>query len=67
MKTPLHVLGEHNGTKTELYRTNAKNQDLVPAHFALTIASEASFLVCLMAQIFYIIVSGRMSCHKIMF
>ena len=30
-------LGEHNGTKTELYRTNAKSQDLVPAHFALII------------------------------
>ena len=26
----MHVLGEHNGTKTELYRTNAKSQGLVP-------------------------------------
>ena len=33
----MHVLGEHNGTKTELYRTNAKSQGLVPAHFALII------------------------------
>ena len=33
----MHVLGEHNGTKTELYRTNAKGQGLVPAHFALII------------------------------
>ena len=24
MKTPLHAMGERNGTKTELYRTNAK-------------------------------------------
>ena len=31
------VLGEHNGTKTELYQTNAKCQGLVPAHFALII------------------------------
>ena len=37
MKTPLHVLGEHNGTKTELYKTNAKSQGLVPAHFTLII------------------------------
>ena len=37
MKTSLHVLGEHNGTKTELYQTNAKSQALVPAHFALII------------------------------
>ena len=33
----MHVLGEHNGTKTELYRTNADSQGLVPAHFALII------------------------------
>ena len=33
----VHVLGEHNGTKTELYRTKAKSQGLVPAHFALII------------------------------
>ena len=31
MKTSLHVLGEHNGTKTELYRTNTKSQGLVPS------------------------------------
>ena len=37
MKTPLHVLGEHNGTKTELYPTNAKSHGLVPAYFALII------------------------------
>ena len=37
LKTFLHVLGEHNGTKTELYRTNAKSHDLVPAYFALII------------------------------
>ena len=37
LKTSLHVLGEHNGTKTEFYRTNTKNQDLVSAHFALII------------------------------
>ena len=37
LKTSLHVLGEHNGTKTELYRTNAKSHGLVPAHFALII------------------------------
>ena len=37
LKTSLHVLGEHNGTKTELYRTNAKSQGFVPAHFALII------------------------------
>ena len=37
MKTSLHVLGEHNGTKTEFYRTNAKSQGLVPAYFALII------------------------------
>ena len=30
-------MDEHNGTKTVLYRTNAKSQDLVPAHFALII------------------------------
>ena len=33
----MHVLCEHNGTKTEFYRTNTKSQDLVPAHFALII------------------------------
>ena len=32
-----HVLGEHNGMKTELYQTNTKSQGLVPAHFALII------------------------------
>ena len=37
MKPSLHVLSEHNYTKTELYRTNAKSQGLVPAHFALII------------------------------
>ena len=37
LKTPLHVLGEHNGTKNVLYRTNAKSQGLVSAHFALII------------------------------
>ena len=37
MKTSLHVLGEHNGTKTELYRINTKSQGLVPAYFALII------------------------------
>ena len=36
-KTSLHVLVEHNGTKTELYRTNTKNEGLVPAHFTLII------------------------------
>ena len=33
----MHVLGEHNGTKPEFYRTNSKSQGLVPAHFALII------------------------------
>ena len=37
LKTPLHVLHKHNGTKTELYRTNTKGQSLVPAHFSLII------------------------------
>ena len=37
LKISLHVLGEHNGTKTELNRTNAKSQDLVSAYFALII------------------------------
>ena len=37
LKTSLHVLGEHNGMKTEFYRINTKNQGLVPAHFALII------------------------------
>ena len=32
-KHTIHVLGEHNGTKTELYRTNTKSQGLVPAYF----------------------------------
>ena len=30
-------MGEHNGTKTELYQTDAKSQGIVPAHFALII------------------------------
>ena len=33
----MHVLGEHNGTKAKLYRTNTKSQGLVPAYFALII------------------------------
>ena len=33
----MHLLREHNGTKTEFYRTNTKSQSLVPAHFALII------------------------------
>ena len=33
----MHVLGEHNGTKTEFYRTDTKSQGLLPAHFALII------------------------------
>ena len=33
----MHVLREHNGTKTEFYRTNIKSQGPVPAHFALII------------------------------
>ena len=33
----MHVLREHNGTKTEFYRTNTKSYGLVPAHFALII------------------------------
>ena len=37
LKICLHVLGEHNGTITELYRTNAKSQGLAPAYFALII------------------------------
>ena len=37
LKTCLHVLGEHNGTRTELYLTNAKSQGLAPAYFALII------------------------------
>ena len=37
LKTSLHVLGEYNGTKNELYRTNAKSQGLAPAYFALII------------------------------
>ena len=37
LKTSLHVLGEHNGTETELYRTNAKSQDLAKAYFAMII------------------------------
>ena len=32
----MHVLGEHNGKKTE-FQTNTKSQGLVPAHFALII------------------------------
>ena len=35
LNTSLHVLSEHNGRKTEFYRTNTKSQGLVPAHFAL--------------------------------
>ena len=31
------MLSEHNGMKTELYRTNAKSQGLVSAYFALII------------------------------
>ena len=30
LKTSLHINGEHNGTKTELYRINTKIQGLVP-------------------------------------
>ena len=37
LKTSLHVLGERNGMKTELYQTNGKIQGLGPAHFALII------------------------------
>ena len=37
MKTSLHVLSKHNGTKTEFYRSNTKSRDLVPAHFTLVI------------------------------
>ena len=33
----MHVLGEHNGTKTEFYGTNTKSQGLVPTYFALII------------------------------
>ena len=33
----MYILGEHNGTKTELYRTNTKSQGLVPAYFVLII------------------------------
>ena len=33
----MHVLREHNGTKTEFYRTNTKSQGLFPAHFSLII------------------------------
>ena len=33
----MHVLGEHNGTKIEFYRTNTKSHGLVPAQFALII------------------------------
>ena len=33
----MHVLREHNGRKTEFYRTNTKSLGLVPAHFALII------------------------------
>ena len=33
----LHVLGEHNGMKAELYRSNNKSQGLAPAYFALII------------------------------
>ena len=33
----MHVLREHNGTKTEFYRTNTKSQGLVPTYFALII------------------------------
>ena len=33
----MHVLSEHNGTKTEFYRTNTISQGLLPAHFALII------------------------------
>ena len=35
LKTSLHVLGEHNGTKTEFYRTNTKSQGLIPAHICI--------------------------------
>ena len=37
LKTPLHILSEHNGKKIDLHRTNVKSQGLVPAHFALII------------------------------
>ena len=37
IETSLHVLGEHNGMKTEFYRSNTKSQGLVSAHFALII------------------------------
>ena len=37
MKTPLHVLGEYNGTKSELYEINTKSLGLVLAHFAFII------------------------------
>ena len=37
LKTPLHVLGEHNSMKSELYRSNTTSQGLVSAHFALII------------------------------
>ena len=33
----MHVLREHNGTKTEFYQINTKSQGPVPAHFALII------------------------------
>ena len=33
----MHVLHEHNSTKTEFYQPNTKSQGLVPAHFALII------------------------------
>ena len=33
----MHVLREHNGTKTEFYRTNTISQGLVLAHFAFIV------------------------------
>ena len=35
----MHVLREHNGTKTDFYQTNTKSQGLVPAHFALMVGN----------------------------
>ena len=49
LKTSLHVLGEHNGTKTELYRTNTKSQGLVPSmiiSIVVHVVKHQSVLIC---------------------
>ena len=45
----MHVLGEHKGTKTELYRTNTKSQGLVPSmiiSIVVHVVKHQSVLIC---------------------